>query len=213
MSNEFEPYNSDIKKSEFSAWDYQGIKKDDEPEISKEEILFNECERLKEEAIERGYTEGLNRAQQEIDEQKSELMKWLKLLQNPIQLIDEQITREMVQTIIWLSQCCIGVELSIYPEKLGDLINKIKGELPSLRSHKVLAMHPEDIDWVKNNFNDKELPGLKEILVADSSLNRGDFYLEGDHSELDGCIQTRIIALFAQFVDKEQLIPLPKSRD
>ncbi len=214
MSQEFEPYNNEVKKSEFSAWKYQITKEEEpEPEINLEEELFKERERLRQEARDQGYAEGLLQGQAEINAQKVELMKWIELMLKPVQLIDEQLIQEMIQTIIWLCQHCIGIELSVNPEKLGSLINEIKGELPSLQGNKVFAMHPSDVDWIKAKIDEKEMPGLHQALVADPSLSRGDFYLKDEHSELDGRIQNRFATLLAKYINKDTLLSPTQSRN
>ena len=213
MSNEFEPYNNEGKNSEFSAWAYQGVKNEEPPEITPEELLLIECDRLKQEAIEKGYAEGMQQAQVEIEEKKTLFLQWIELIQKPVQLLDEQLTQELIQIIIWLSQHCIGIELSVNPEKLRGLLMEIKEELPSLRSNKVLSMHPLDLEWVVTQMEKKEIPGLQEILVADPSLNRGDFYLKGEHNELDGRIQSRLTTLFAKYINKDNFLTSVKSQD
>ncbi|HHF7366522.1 TPA: flagellar assembly protein FliH [Legionella bozemanae] len=210
MSDEFEPYlKKKEKSSEFSTWEYESIVNNEaKVEINEEELFRAECERLKQEAREKGYAEGMQQAQAEINEKRKKFVYWFDLLQKPVKLVDEQVTQEIIQTIIWLTQHCIGVELSVNPDKLNDLLHTIKSELPSLQAYKVLAMHPEDVNWVKNEFGEKEIPGLQEILIADPLLNRGDFYLKGDYSELDGRVYTRLATLFTKYVTRDLIEPL-----
>ena len=213
MSNEFEPYKNEGKNSEFSVWEYEGAKGEEPPAINPEEEFLLECKRLRQEAMEKGYAEGIQQAQTDIDAMKAELVKWIDVVKKPVQLLDDQLIQEVVQTMIWLSQHCIGIELSANPEKLHDLFKEIKGELPSLRGNKVFAMHPLDVDWIRAEIDEKEIPGLHEALVADPSLSRGDFYLKGEHNELDGRIQTRFTTLFAKYIDKVNSVTPEKSLD
>jgi flagellar assembly protein FliH len=64
---------------------------------------------------------------------------------------------------------------------------------------------------IKIEIDEKEIPGLHEALVADPSLSRGDFYLKGEHNELDGRIQTRFTTLFAKYIDKVNSVTSEKS--
>ncbi|KTD67442.1 MULTISPECIES: flagellar assembly protein FliH [Legionella] len=215
MSNEFEPYLKKKGNNQgFSVWEYESIiDKEAQVEINEEERFLAECERLKNEAIDKGYAEGMQRAQAEITEKRQQFVRWFDILKNPVKLLDEQVTQEIIQTIIWLSQHCIGVELSVHPDKLKNLFDSIKSELPSLKAYKVLAMHPEDVNWVQSEFNEKGIDGLQEILVADPSLSRGDFYLKGEYSELDGRIYTRLTTLFAKHITQDNLITPMKDQD
>lgn len=213
MSKEFEPYNNK-EDSGFSVWEYS--KKNQEPEsvvVNQEEELLKERERVLQEAQQQGYDEGLKKAQAEIDAKKQELNEWAKLLRAPVQLIDDKLTQELIQTLIWLSAHCIGIELSVNPQKLRELFKRLKNELPSLQANKLFAMNPEDIEWIKSEVGISEFPGLHDILIADPSLSRGDFYLESEHSELDGRIETRLITLFSKYINKDNLITPIESQD
>lgn len=209
MPNKFEPYNKKQgTNNEFSAWEYQPTKNNvEEPVvIDEKEAFLAECELLRQEAIKKGYEQGLQQAQVELNEKKKEFARWFDLIQNPVKLLDEHVTQEILQTILWLSQHCIAVELSVNPDKLRDLLNEIKTELPTLNNHRMLAMHPLDVAWIQTEIGENEIPGLHEILIADPALNRGDFYLKGEHSELDGRIHTRFATLFAKYITKNDLI-------
>lgn len=213
MSNEFEPYNNEGKKSEFSIWEFQNKKPEEPPEVDPQELLMEQAELLRQEAIQQGYAEGMQQAQEEINLIKTELLQWIDVMQKPIKLMDDQLVQEIIQTLIWTSQYCIGVELSINPDKLQALFNEVKAELPSLKGNKTFAMHPLDVDWINAHIDEKEIPGLHESLVGDSSLSRGDFYLKGDHNELDGRIQTRLITIFAKYINKDNMLISKKSQD
>lgn len=205
MTKEFEPY---YKKEEtgFSAWEYKKAAAEPVVEVNPEEELAKECELLREEARKKGYEEGLAQAKEEVDAKKLKLIEWAKLLKNPVHLIDDKLTQEIMQTITWISAHCIGIELSVHPDKLRELFDHIKDELPALKANKVFAMHPDDVEWVKAEMGITEIPGLQDILIADPSLSRGDFYLKSEHSELDGRVQTRLITLFSKYINKDNLI-------
>lgn len=205
MTKEFEPYYKK-ENTKFNLWEYKKTVEEPEVVVDPEEELAKECEKIREEARKQGYEEGLAQAKEDIDAKKQELIQWGKLLKNPVRLIDDRLTQEIMQTITWISAHCIGIELSVYPEKLRELFDHIKNELPALQPDKVFAMHPDDIEWIKTEIGVNEIPGLQDILEADPSLSRGDFYLKSDHSELDGRIQTRLITLFVKYINKDNLI-------
>ena len=213
MSKEFEPYSKKKANIEFNVWEYQSIQDEPPEEINEQERFLAECELLRQEAKEKGYAEGWEQAQADINDKKKEFARWFDLLQNPIKLMDEEVTQELIQTLIWLCQYCLAVELSINPDKLHGIFDKIKEELPSLNKHRVFVMHPLDVEWVKTEIGEKEIPGLHDILAADPSLNRGDFYLKGEHSELDGRMQVRLATLFAKYLTQDSLIASIKVQD
>lgn len=214
MPKEFEPYNQPIKNAEFSAWDYNvSPPVEQQAEVNEEEAMKQEYERLQREAYSIGYAEGLEKAQAEMNLKKSLFIQWFSLLKNPIKLIDEELSQELIQTLIWVCEHCIGVELSVHPEKISAVLDEIKKELPSLKGNKKLSMHPDDIQWIKSELDEKTIPGLFDFLCEDPTLNRGDFYLKGDHAELDGRIHSRLITLFRQYINKDNLITPMKTKD
>lgn len=211
MPNQFEPYNKKQSSDhDFSVWEYQAAKDTDNAVVVDEkEAFLAECDALRKDAVKNGYEQGMQQAQAELDAKKKEFARWFDLLQHPVKLLDDHLTQEIIQTVLWLSQHCIAVELSVNPEKLRDLFNEIKKELPFLNNQHILAMHPLDVAWVQAEIGETEIPGLQEILTADPALNRGDFYLKSEHSELDGRIYTRFATLFAKYITKDNLLLPP----
>lgn len=207
MTDEFIPNKTELKNTEFSVWEYRGDTPEDPViEISEEEKFAAKCALLKEEARAAGHAQGLEEARVQVTEQKAELVRWIDLLLNPTQLLDDKVTQELIQTMIWLCKQAIGVELSIDSNQLKGLFEAIKKELPTLQTTKKFAMHPDDVAWVKMEFDESLIPGLLQVIVADPLLNRGDFYLVDDESELDGRLHTRLTTLFSKFIDKDTLI-------
>jgi len=96
MSQEFQPYDNEGKNLEFSVWDYRGIQGTSAPEISLEDQFNQQCEALKQEAWDKGYADGLKQGQDEITAKKEELIKWMELIQKPVQLLDDELTQEII---------------------------------------------------------------------------------------------------------------------
>lgn len=203
MDMNFQPLYEAKNKDDFSVWELHSSEADPEPEIDLQAQFSEECEQLREQARQEGYQQGLQQAVSEIKAQQAELAKWIQLIQSPINLLDRQVSEEIMQTIFWISKACIGFELSISPEKMLAVIDDIKKELPAIVGNKQLSVHPLDKEWLDNNLKDES--EIIDILVADSTLNRGDFYLHSEHCELDGRIEDRLQKILAAY--------LPVSKD
>ena len=197
MSKEFEPYDKKVSK-DFKLWDM--VKAEVKPSttvaVDEEKERLEALERLKAEAKDKGYKEGLQQAKDEINDLKGQLHQWLELIQRPVQLIDKELIDELVETICWVSKACIGIELSTHPEKIKVILDTLKDELPAMTKDRSLAMHPEDIEWIQKELKSEHYAGVKELLVADEDLSRGDFYLRSHHSELDGRLSQRLSVVF-----------------
>lgn len=195
MDKEFRPLYEEPVKKEFNVWDYTPITP--VRTASDQQIEFTiECERLRDNAREQGYQEGLQQANSEIENLKVQLSEWLEFIKNPVQLLDKTVSQEIVKTIGWICETCIGIEISMQPEKLLILVDAIKKELSGMQNERQLMMNSDDIEWLKSQLGSRNQEVIG-ILKADPSLKRGDFYLKSEHSELDGTLKARIENLFA----------------
>ncbi|MGL5741253.1 MAG: hypothetical protein ACRCXC_01215 [Legionella sp.] len=95
MANDFEPYKKKKESNNtFSVWEYESIKnKEEVVEVSEQDAFLAECERLKQEAIQSGYAQGMQQAQAELTEKRKQFARWFDLIQNPIKILDDQVTQ------------------------------------------------------------------------------------------------------------------------
>ncbi|CEK11236.1 FliH/SctL family protein [Legionella hackeliae] len=196
MDKEFQPLYQERDKESFDIWELQVPEPEPIVEVDPQKEFEDECERLREEARQQGYQEGMQQAALELETKRQELLTWFNLLKKPVILLDKKLSYELVQTITWICETCIGIELSIHPEKILILLEEIKKELPALQGDKQLLMNPMDVQYLRSELNEQEAAELKDILVADEKLERGDFYLKSDYSELDGRLKTRLQEIF-----------------
>ncbi|WED43794.1 FliH/SctL family protein [Legionella cardiaca] len=213
MDNDFQPLYEEKDKDAFDVWEFKAP--DPEPiiEIDPQEEFAQACERLREEAKKQGYQEGMQLAAEELQLQRQELANCLALLKKPITLLDNDLSYELIQTITWVCEVCIGIELSIHPDKLLLLLDEIKKELPSLREDKQLLMNPEDVQWLLENLDKQQATELSNFLVADENLVRGDFYLKSEFSELDGQLKTRLQQIFKKQLSELQVSQSSQPKD
>lgn len=197
MAKEFEPWVIDSERKSFESWDWLANAQTDEGSVqaSQETDFAIECERIRSEAREQGYQEGLAKASAEADNMHEAFEQWLRFIQHPVQLLDDALTDELLHTVLWLCQHCIGITLKVNPEQLKSIVDEIKTVLPAVQADKTLVMNPEDIEWLKKNLKAKD-KSILEILCPEEQLARGDFYLKSQNSELDGTLKTRLQHIF-----------------
>ncbi|VEG90564.1 flagellar assembly protein FliH [Legionella spiritensis] len=191
MSKDFQPFHEESGKKEFQVWEYTPVEKSDPPVVDEQIEFAIECERLRNEAKNQGYEEGLQQAASEMEALKKELRDWISFIRNPVQLVDKALSQEIVKTILWICETCIGIEISHQPEKLLVLFEEIKKELPALKKNQQMMMNPDDVEWLKGQLGQKH-KDILAVLVADPGLTRGDFYLKSEHGELDGTLKKRL---------------------
>lgn len=203
MENNFQPLYEEKDKEAFNVWDIKGPEPEVAEPIDPQLEIEKECERLREEVKQAGYQEGLQQATADIQQIKQELNNWIVLLQHPVALVDSQLNQEIVQTILWVCEACVGIELSIHPEKIFNLIEKIKQELPALQGDKQLFMNPVDVDYLTKELKESQDSDLTQFLMPDASLAQGDFYLKSDYTELDGRLKIRLQKLFKSYLQED----------
>lgn len=198
MSNEFEPMFTETP-TEFTQWEYT---QEDitQPEVDQAELLNTELENLKEQARQQGYQEGLSQAKEEIIHTSQVLGEWLHLLHKPIQIMDDALTQEVVESIIWICKTCIEIELSVHPEKIKAVFEAALAQMPALKGSKTMTMNPDDLTWLSTHLPKEQWTEIKEFLKADEALNHGDFKLNSDETELDGCVEHRLNTIFEQYI-------------
>lgn len=213
MENDFQPLYEEKDSEAFSLWEIKGPEPEPVIEIDPQEELAKECERLREEARTEGYQKGLSQAAGDVLKKQQDLDSCINLLQQPLSLIDNCLSQEIIKTIIWICEACIGIELSIHPEKLTALLELVKRELPSLQGDKKLAMHPDDVNYITKELSEDKASAFASLLVADNNLKRGDFYLKNEYNDLDGRLQTRLQKLFETYLQDEEGINQQDDKD
>lgn len=203
VENNFQPLYEEKDKDSFNIWDIRGPEPEVIEPVDPQVEIEKECARLREEAKQAGYQEGLQQASADIQQLKQELNNWIVLLQHPVALVDSQLNQEIVKTILWVCEACIGIELSIHPEKLFALIEMIKQELPALQGDKQLFMNPVDVDYLTQELKESQDFDLTQFLMPDASLAQGDFYLKSDYTDLDGRLKTRLQKLFKSYLQED----------
>lgn len=199
MTGEFEPlFNRAADDAAFEPWSVENPKQN-VPEEDTEAISFAlECERLRSQAHTEGYEAGYAQAKQEIDALKAELQGILSQFQDPLQRLDEQIRDEVVQTIFFLCEALIGVELGIHPEKILTVFAKLEQVLPSLKEPALLRMHPEDIATIKKHVPEDVWSSLV-LFEPDEQLSRGSYLVKHAKASVDGRIAARLRDSFSEF--------------
>lgn len=200
VDNDFQPLYEEKDKDAFDVWQMKMPEPEPVIEIDEKEEFAKECARLREEVKKAAYEEGMQQAAAELQQKRQELASWLTLIQNPVELLDDALSQEIVQTIAWIFEACIGIELSIHPKKLLTLLEEIKREFSTLQGDRELVMNPLDVEWLLNELSEQQVAGLTALLVADPSLSRGDFYLKNEYGELDGRLKTRLQKLFKNYL-------------
>lgn len=188
---------NDLKKKGFKDWSLHDESvhvpsniSDQQPQV--EMIAPDELEQIKQSAFEEAYQQGLQKAQNEIEESKNKLIGLIGLIEKPLSIIDQEVEQELINLVIYLSKNILKAELDSHPEKLNFILSDLKALFPSEHSVKTLFLNSEDYNdletLIKSEAKDFDL----SILQVDLQLARGEFKIDSQTAEIDASVESRI---------------------
>lgn len=152
------------------------------------------------EGFESGRREGIESAKQETSGQVSQFVEVLDSLSRYAREFDQQIARDLVALSGKIAEQVILKELSLAPELMLALVEKIIESLPKEDLTVSIYLHPHDA----TAFNEHLTGTLHQHwkIIEDTELNRGDCRIESTNSiinnKLDQQINTILTALLEQ---------------
>jgi flagellar assembly protein FliH len=157
-----------------------------------------ELERLQQAAWQEGYAHGhdqghqigFEQGTQEAKHYMRQLADLLETVENERLRDDEQLAREVLDLALVVARQMIRAALFVKEDIVVEVIREAMANLPSLASHSVLLVNPEDMPKVRAWLN-AEHPQSNLRLVGDINLERGGFRVESATSEIDGAMATR----------------------
>jgi flagellar assembly protein FliH len=198
--NEFLPFEHVIKNEEFHLWEHDKPLSQQQKQNQQQQ---QEIHDIQNKAAQQGFQEGLEQAKHEAKIYHQQLEDILTILSNPAKLIDKQVEEQIVQTIIWLCKECIGIELSINPNKIGVIISELAPYLAKITAPKTLYLNPQDLGLFKEIVEKENLSNNIDNILEDERLSRGEYRLKTESSELDGRVQTRVAMLVEQHLTED----------
>ncbi len=194
MTDSFTPFLKRKSKKDlvFEQWDTKekrqlalNAKKETEKKVPM--ITESELEAIKQQA----YQEGMQKANQDINQLQTNLAQITQMILKPLLLVDEEVQQEVLNLTIWFCKECLNIELSINEKKVLAIFDEIKEILPSARNIKSLYLNAEDAAIIRDAIESADLDIKAEHILHDDGLNRGEYRLETETRELDGRIEPR----------------------
>jgi len=158
----------------------------------------------------RGYQAGLEKAQAEsqitlaaLAARVAQLDSVLQLLGAPLQQLDAEIEKELLQLTLAVGKQLARRELRVDPTQVIGIIRESLSQLPASARDIRVHLHPEDAATVRERLAEPAQERAWKI-VEDPTLSRGGCMIRTENSQLDARLDSRIAAVIANALGEER---------
>lgn len=155
-----------------------------------------QIEQVRQQAYEEGYAEGVKQGLQQTLQQKSALkekiISIINKLQYPLNKIDEQIEKELLQLSVLIAKQVVRRELQQDPQQIAAVIRECMAILPSSNTQPKIRLHPDDFRCIQEIYPTANEEGSGWQLIEDSSISPGGCVVDTHSSHIDATIEARI---------------------
>ena len=144
------------------------------------------------EGLELGKAQGHEDVKPLIEEQLTNLRTMLDNLTNPLNKVDEQAEKQLVQLAVMLAEALIYQEVKTSP---SIILHTLKQSIDSLNveQEKVkIHLHPDDLDFIKESYGEQVITDNNWQLISQPSLERGGCEVKTAQSSLDMTLKNRV---------------------
>ncbi|MDN3378192.1 MULTISPECIES: flagellar assembly protein FliH [unclassified Pseudoalteromonas] len=144
------------------------------------------------EGVELGKTQGHEEVKPLIEEQLTGLKTLLDSLTAPLDKVDEDAEKQLIQLAVMLAEALIYQEVKTSPNvllhSLKHAIDALGEQQQSVRIH----LNPDDIELVKSSYGEQALSQSNWQLVPEPTLERGGCQVKTPQSSIDMTMKTRV---------------------
>jgi flagellar assembly protein FliH len=179
----------------------------------------------REQAEARGYDAGVAKAKIETDKRIAELDARLKrldsilqLLARPLQELDGDVEKMLLQLTLSVGKQLARRELRIDPAQVIAIIRESLAELPAAAREIRVHLHPDDAAVVRERLT---APSSERAwtIVEDPTMSRAGCIIKAENSHIDARLESRINTVIAnalgdeRAVDRSATEPPPEADD
>lgn len=160
----------------------------------------------------RGYEAGLARAQSEVraratvlEERIKRLDEVLGLLARPLEQLDAEVERELVQLAVAVGKQLARRELTIEPGQVIAIVREALAQLPAAARDVRVHLHPQDATTVRERLS---APSAERVwtVIDDPALSRGGCLVQSESSRVDARFESRVAAIAAGALGDERSV-------
>lgn len=160
-----------------------------------------------EEGANKGYEEGLKKGYDEnvqlLRTQAAELANILETLSKPLEALDDEVEKELVDLAIAIARQLIRREIKLDPGQVVATVREALNIIPLASQKVTLSLHPDDAELVRSVFVLDEISPAW-IINEDPLITRGGCKVDTDISHVDATVEKRLAAVIAQVLGDER---------
>jgi flagellar assembly protein FliH len=153
--------------------------------------------------LEKGYQEGLKKAQLEFTEYKNSFQNIIQAIDNSMQIFDDDMVDVIKQLAVSISKQVIRRELQTNSEQVVSVVKEAIKLLPLDNSRLTIHLNPNDINTLKKVFNQNDIIS-SYCLIEDPSVQCGGCKLATDESIIDATIDSQIAQISANILGSQR---------
>lgn len=169
------------------------------------------------EGLEKGHQEGIEAGREEGREAINEAIeRWQQLaeqLVSPIERVDQAAEQQLLNLAVMLAESVLRTEIKSNKESLLAALHESISALPFNTEIAEIHMHPEDIELLKQEYDDEALAENKWIIKPEPSFELGDLTVATPNSLIDRTVKSRIKQTIDEFVKQANLSTEDESND
>jgi len=160
-------------------------------------------EQGRKEGFEYGHKEALVQGRKRLKEQTERFDALLTTLDTPLQQLDDQVERELIELVISMVRQLVRREVKADPGQVVGIVRESLAILPVSSRNIRVVLHPEDALLVRGIYelSENEL-GWK--IVEDPVLAQGGCRVVTENSQVDATLESRLATLMAPLLGGER---------
>ncbi len=170
-------------------------------------LTAEQLESLHKQAYDEGFAlgreDGLRAGQAQVRERAQQFARLMATLSRPLDVLDQQVERELVALAIAVARQLVRRELRTDPGQVVASVREALASLPVAARNVRVHLHPEDAKLVRDalSFDDAERTWT---IVEDVTLSRGGCKVLSETSQVDAGVEARLATVIARLLGGER---------
>ncbi len=176
----------------------------DEEALSRRLLTARQIEKIQKAAYKEGQEAGYKSGEKLVAQDVAYLKSIIKLMTQPLEELDEQVVKQLLELTTIISGQVIRRELRIDPGQVIGVVRECLKALPIAARTVHIFLHPDDATLVRAAFAIDENMEQNWRIVEDPVLTRGGCRVEADHSSIDASVEQQLNRIIASLLGGER---------